>query len=627
MATSGVPSTYGGSTATAHEAVATLSALTLPHLAPFPANAKWYRDLPDIDPSQELSTRSKSIGPTADVSAAIAGSKVEVARTTMDQCVLALDEITRIEASVAACKAAIIESLCSASAAESAAMGLSVQQREVAAMVARSEMATTLRISEGAATGLIDHSITLIRDRRRSWTALDCGTITWGHANIIAEETEILWASRVAPEGIARYETALLAKAVTCTGASFRGKARRLRERSFPESIAAKTKSAYANRRMYLDRVNDGMTWLNIYLPAPAAEGIWDRTTKLATALKVPEEQRTLAQLRTDMAAALLLGQDALRVVARKDINSPQRNGTHSGDFPSGDFPSDDSNAATYAGSEAASSPRGQGNEPYPTWHMDEQNGGLNGHPGGHLDGDLPPMPTVLPIITIPMLSLLGFSNQPAELEGYGPISIDVARKLTANAPSFYRVLTDPLTGEPLALNPESRRVSRSMRAFLRSQQDECAFPQCTAKAATSDYDHIVAWEHGGNTSQEQLEPLCRKHHKIKHFKDDHPDNRTPSARRSPERASMKLRGWTPTMTASGQPSWTSPSGKYHAPKSPNYHAPSYPRWLQRRIDSQLQVGAESQAQARPRSDASDFNCQIFSPAERVVSYRVRHGT
>ena len=49
------------------------------------------------------------------------------------------------------------------------------------------------------------------------------------------------------------------------------------------------------------------MAWLNAYLPADTAAGIWERTTAAARALQGPGESRTLTQLRADVAAGLLL--------------------------------------------------------------------------------------------------------------------------------------------------------------------------------------------------------------------------------------------------------------------------------------------------------------------------------
>jgi hypothetical protein len=50
--------------------------------------------------------------------------------------------------------------------------------------------------------------------------------------------------------------------------------------------------------------------------------------------------------------------------------------------------------------------------------------------------------------VTVPVLALLGHGDEPAMLEGYGPIDVETARLLTANAPSLTRLLTHPETGQ-----------------------------------------------------------------------------------------------------------------------------------------------------------------------------------
>lgn len=58
--------------------------------------------------------------------------------------------------------------------------------------------------------------------------------------------------------------------------------------------------------------------------------------------------------------------------------------------------------------------------------------------------------PTVL--VTVPVLSLLKEGEEPATLEGYGPIDAETARQVAANAPHFYRILTHPETGTVLSV-------------------------------------------------------------------------------------------------------------------------------------------------------------------------------
>ncbi|MGA7203449.1 MAG: HNH endonuclease signature motif containing protein [Specibacter sp.] len=211
-------------------------------------------------------------------------------------------------------------------------------------------------------------------------------------------------------------------------------------------------------------------------------------------------------------------------------------------------------------------------------------------------------MPQVAPVVLIPALSLVGASSDPAILEGYGPISIDVAKRLLANAPSFYRAFTDPFTGEPLALNPDTRKVSKKMRIMLRAANEFCTFPGCTTKAAHAEQDHLTPWELGGKTIEANLEPLDKRHHLLKHFKDDRTRQGQRRTNQTPERAAMKLRGWTPTMTPSGVPGWTSPAGRYYAPQPTDIDAPSYPKWLAKRLSNTI---THSMVAAAPTSDSA----------------------
>jgi len=60
--------------------------------------------------------------------------------------------------------------------------------------------------------------------------------------------------------------------------------------------------------------------------------------------------------------------------------------------------------------------------------------------------------PTVF--LTVPVMTLLGHSDEPAILDGYGPIDHGTAFELAAQAPSFIRVLTHPETGAVLSVGP-----------------------------------------------------------------------------------------------------------------------------------------------------------------------------
>ncbi|MBN9178403.1 MAG: DUF222 domain-containing protein [Microbacterium sp.] len=117
--------------------------------------------------------------------------------------------------------------------------------------------------------------------------------------------------------------------------------------------------------------------------------------------------------------------------------------------------------------------------------------------------------------VTVPVLTLAGLDDQPAVLDGHGPIDVDTARLLAAAAPVWQRVLTHPLTEEPLRL--DTYRPSGRLRRLLNVRDRTCRWPGCRRSAARSEADHTEAWEDGGTTCASNLEILCKGHHTLKH--------------------------------------------------------------------------------------------------------------
>ncbi|WP_172592012.1 HNH endonuclease signature motif containing protein [Subtercola boreus] len=120
--------------------------------------------------------------------------------------------------------------------------------------------------------------------------------------------------------------------------------------------------------------------------------------------------------------------------------------------------------------------------------------------------------------VTVPALTLLGHEQAgSAELEGYGPIDRLTALELTRSAPTFQRVLTDPVTGVALSYGRTSYKVPAALDELIRTVHSECTFPLSCTSAATADLDHTVAFAEGGETRLGNLSPLCASHHKVKH--------------------------------------------------------------------------------------------------------------
>ncbi|MBX3099727.1 MAG: DUF222 domain-containing protein [Salinibacterium sp.] len=128
-----------------------------------------------------------------------------------------------------------------------------------------------------------------------------------------------------------------------------------------------------------------------------------------------------------------------------------------------------------------------------------------------------PSKPGISLALTIPVLTLLGRSTEPALLEGVGPIDLDTARRLGATAPSITRLLTDPISGTVLQMDPKQYRPTAAMKRWFSIRHATCDFPGCGRRSANCDLDHTTAWAAGGATTVDNLAPRCRKHHTMKH--------------------------------------------------------------------------------------------------------------
>ena len=141
--------------------------------------------------------------------------------------------------------------------------------------------------------------------------------------------------------------------------------------------------------------------------------------------------------------------------------------------------------------------------------------------------------------VTVPVFTLMGLSDEPAHLEGYGPIDADVARRIAAGAPSFTRILVHPETGAVLSVGRTRYKVPKDLKRYLRVRDETCRFPGCNRSAAHSDLDHSLDWQFDGLTEADNLAHLCPPCHALK----------------SETRWSVKH------LTA-GTLEWTSPSGR-----------------------------------------------------------------
>ena len=104
-------------------------------------------------------------------------------------------------------------------------------------------------------------------------------------------------------------------------------------------------------------------------------------------------------------------------------------------------------------------------------------------------------------------MTLLGQSNEPGYLRGYGPIDPETARRLTAQAPSLYRVLVDPGTDTVVQVGQEHYAVPPGLRRFLQLRDERCRFPGCNRNADLCDIDHTDSVGLGRRDERQQPRP------------------------------------------------------------------------------------------------------------------------
>ena len=142
--------------------------------------------------------------------------------------------------------------------------------------------------------------------------------------------------------------------------------------------------------------------------------------------------------------------------------------------------------------------------------------------------------------IRVDLTTLMELDQKPGDLRGYGPVVADIAKRVVANTrdAEWRYTVGDPTTGQVVDSGTIRRRPSRRQRRHLESVHPTCVFPGCRMSSPECDIDHRIEYANGGPTVVDNLAPLCRSDHVVRH--------------RS---------GWTYERHASGHIEWTSPLG------------------------------------------------------------------
>ena len=119
-------------------------------------------------------------------------------------------------------------------------------------------------------------------------------------------------------------------------------------------------------------------------------------------------------------------------------------------------------------------------------------------------------------VLTVPALAWLGRTSEQAKLGGYGPIDLETAKVLAAEATSFIRVLTDPCSGVRVAMDRTVYSPPADLARWVRIRDGRSRFPGSRTPAHLADIDHAREWQHGGPTDADNLVTLDRPSHNLK---------------------------------------------------------------------------------------------------------------
>lgn len=247
-----------------------------------------------------------------------------------------------------------------------------------------------------------------------------------------------------------------------------------------PEAAKERRASSERDRYVTVTSQPDGSAHVRGRLPATAGVAFDKRLTDMAKAV-CARDSRTLAQRRADALTALLDGRGLACDCAQPDC--PAR------------------------GSDEPSSIR-----------------------------------TVVNVITSEE-TLLGQSDQPGYLEGFGVIDADLVRDIAEDA-ALCPLGPPSVTPEEAVRYQPTAEVDR----WVRLRDLTCRFAGCDRPVTTCDLDHTTPFNHadpsaGGLTVPWGLSDYCREHHRLKTFHG------------GPE-------GWRDEQLDDGTIVWTSPTGR-----------------------------------------------------------------
>ncbi|MET4168848.1 MULTISPECIES: HNH endonuclease signature motif containing protein [Gordonia] len=250
-----------------------------------------------------------------------------------------------------------------------------------------------------------------------------------------------------------------------------------------PDAVRRRRERAGDDRHITIgpDRFGPGQSRISGSLPVTDAATLDAQLNAMAASVH-PHDPRTKRQRRIDALLALAAHLDVLACRCPHCAPPPEPV-----DLDDDTTPTDGADT-TAASADSATPSAVTGHAPAPTFH-----------------------------IVVNLSTLLGLDQDPGFLDGHGLLDADTMRSLVDGARRSF------ITGQPQQPAESRYTPSRKLQTLVRCGELCCTFPGCTQPVWEADLDHTIPFDHhtpttGGATTQRNLKPLCRFHHRIKTF-------------------------------------------------------------------------------------------------------------
>jgi hypothetical protein len=387
------------------------------------------------------------------------------------------------------------------------------------------ELAAKLHWTAGKATYELRHAYHLTQRLPDVHAALAAGVIDTPRARLfvdgltcVDEQPAREIAGRLLAAGAGRWNTKQLS-----------ARLRRAVITHDPDAAARKQRERLAERWVQAEPHPEGTANLvGVNLPPERVAEIMERLAAIARTAKRQGDPRTLHQLKADSYLDLLAG-TGIGATPPGPITNPDRtftprtatDDTRQRRQPATPGPGDragqqrDSAEATAAPVQASQKPPAEPPAP----------------PRAEVDVPLPGPRRGVVELTAPLSSLIGWSQAPGTLAGWGPVITDICRQIVAQDPTArwrFSIYDDLLSDGQLAYHgitharptPTTGRngFSATDTAFLRTRDRTCRGPHgCHHPASQCDLDHTVAKVDGGGHERANGGALCKREHRYKH--------------------------------------------------------------------------------------------------------------